>query len=253
MVDEVVEPNYEELAKADGWVPKDDWKGDPTRWADAKTFVERGATILPIVQAKYRKTLEAVDELKKKVGDLEAGNREFGEYHDKVVAREKAENERLITQLTAAREKAITDGDGQTFTKVDRELKEAERAQAAPPKLPADTQAWLTENTWYQTDQVLRSFADGLSDLVKSENPTLRGRAFLDKLTERVQAEMPHKFKNSRREETITEGHERKQGSNSKAKTFDNLPEVAKAACARYERTIPGFTKEKYLSQYDWE
>jgi len=244
--------DYEAEARAHGWQEQAAWKGPPERWADAKTFVERGEQIFSYVQAKNRDLLKTVENLKGEVGELKEGNRLFNEFHEKTVSKERRERDAAIAQLEAERAKAITDGDGQAFTLKDRQIREM---QAEPPRaeqIPPATQAWLNENGWYQTDPVLKSIADGLSDLIARENPGLKGRAFLDRLTERVQAEVPHKFKNSRREEHITEGHEPKKVQNSKAKTFENLPEEAKNACARFERTIPGFTKDKYLSNYDW-
>jgi hypothetical protein len=249
---EKIEVDYEKIARDDGWCPKEEWRGDPNRWFDAKTFVERGATILPVVQAKYRKTLETVGELQKTVEELKEGNRLFNEFHEKTISKERKEREAAIAALEAERAKAITDGDGQTFTIKDRQIREMQQSPPKEDALPPATQAWLADNAWYQTDPVLKSMADGLADLVARENPGLKGRAFLDKLTERVQAEVPHKFKNARRDELVTEVHDAKKVPNSKAKTYENLPQESKAACDKFIRTIPGFTREKYLSQYDW-
>jgi hypothetical protein len=32
----------DEAARAQGWVPQDEWDGDPTQWRDAQVFLERG-------------------------------------------------------------------------------------------------------------------------------------------------------------------------------------------------------------------
>lgn len=243
--------DFESQAREDGWVPKEEWKGDTSRWVDAKTFVERGQTFLPIVQAKFRKSLDTIDVLKKEVDELKSGNKEFREFHEKVLAREQKEREKLITELEAQRQKAITDGDGEAFSRADKKLQEA---RSEPPKKPGvspETQAWLTENAWYTTDPVMKAVADGLSDLVAAENPGLKGKPFLDKLGEKVREQMPHKFQNARRETSTTEDHGRKSAS-KKARTYDDLPADARKACDRFTKTIPGFTKEAYLSQYDW-
>lgn len=249
--------DYESLARRDGWRPKEEWTRDPDRWVDAKTFVERGTTILPIVTAKNRKLEETVEALQKKVGELEDGSNKFREYHEKTLAREKAEQERLIAELEVARAKAVTDGDGERFVRIDKQLTDL-RSQPQPQpkaeKLSEETQKWLDDNTWYQTDPALHAVADGLTDIVKRENPGLMGRAFLDKLTERVKAEMPHKFQNPRRtEKTVDEGGRKIAQKSASSRTFDDLPEDAKAACAYFEKTIKGFTKESYLKTYRWD
>lgn len=249
--EQIEEIDYEARAKEDGWMPQDQWKGDQSRWVDAKTFVERGQQFLPIVQAKYRKTLETVESLRKEVDELKVGSKEYREFAEKALARERQEKETKIAELEALRKKAISEGDGDAFDKADKKLTELRQEPPAKPSISPETQAWLSENTWYTQDPVLRGIADGLSDVVAAENPGLKGRVFLDKLRERVQAEVPHKFQNSRRETSITEDHQRKTPS-KKGRTYEDLPAEAKGHCERFMRTIPGFTKEAFLSQYDW-
>lgn len=250
-MNQVSAEDYEAQAREDGWQPQEDWKGDPKRWVDAKTFVERGQQFLPIVQAKYRKTLETVDSLRKEVDELKAGSKEYREFADKAIARERQEKEARIAELEDLRKKAISEGDGDAFDQADRKLNELRKEPEKNQTLSAETQAWLSENTWYSTDAVMRGIADGLSDIVAKENPGLKGRAFLDKLSEKVQAELPHKFENQRRDMQTTEDNKRKPVS-KKGKTYEDLPVEAKAACERFLKQIPGFTKEAFLSQYDW-
>jgi len=238
--------DYEAEARQHGWMEQAQWKGAPERWVDAKTFVERGEQIFSYVQAKNRDLIKTVEELKE-------GNRLFREFHEQTLSKEQRARAAAISALEAERAKAVTDGDGAAFAAKDKQLREMQsEPQPKVEQVPPATQAWLNDNAWYNTDPALRGIADGLADLVAKENPGLKGRAFLDKLTERVQAEVPHKFKNARREENITTGHQSNQGS-KKGKTFENLPPDAQAACAKFERTIPGFTKEKYLATYTWE
>ena len=40
----------EQEARTLGWVPAEEFKGDPNRWVDAETFVERGHTVMPILR-----------------------------------------------------------------------------------------------------------------------------------------------------------------------------------------------------------
>lgn len=248
--------DFEAEAKADGWVPQTEWKGDPNKWIPADEFVKRGETILPIVQAKYRKTLDEVGELKRKFDEQQGVFGEFQKFQEQALAKANKERENAIAELEALRAKAITDGDGQTFTQTDKKLQEL-RAEATtppkkdPPKESPEVTAWKAENKWYLSDMELTAVADGLADVVSRENPGLKGKAFLDKLTERVKSVVPHKFENPRRQEQLT-GEGSRKGS-GKSKGYDDLPADARKACDQFVRTIPGFTKEQYLSQYTWE
>lgn len=248
--------DFETEAKADGWVPQTEWKGDPNKWIPAEDFVKRGETILPIVQAKYRKTVEEVGELKRQFEEQRGVFGEFQKFQEQALAKANKERQDAITELEALRAKAITDGDGQTFTQTDKKLQELRAEAVTPPKKEApkespEVTAWKAENKWYLSDMELTAIADGLSDVVARENPGLKGKAFLDKLTERVKAVVPHKFENPRRQEQLT-GEGNRKGS-SKSKGYDDLPADARKACDQFVRTIPGFTKEQYLSQYTWE
>lgn len=249
------ERNFEAEAKAEGWTPKEEWKGDPTKWVDATTFVKRGEEILPIVNAKNRKLIETVEGLRKEVDDLKLGNSQFHEFHEKTIARERQERDAAIAQLEAIRQKAVTDSDGVAFAQADKRIQEL-RAQPVRTNggLNEVQRAWLADNTWYQTDRTLKALADGLSDDLARSRPDLVGkRDFLDELTKLVKAEMPHKFENPNRQRTTVENTHPNGGGGAKPRTYEALPADAKAACDRFVRTIPGFTKERYVASYDWD
>jgi len=244
------ERDYEAEARADGWVSQEEWKGDANKWIPAEEFVKRGETILPIVQAKLRKKLEEVDDLKRRFDERENVFKDFQTFQEQALAKAKKEREEAIAALEAERKKAITEGDGEAFDKADKKLQDL-RAQPPQPKESTEVTAWKAENKWYETDAELTAIADGLADVVKRENPGLKGKAFLDKLTERVRSVVPHKFENPRRSDVITTGGGNKKGS-GKSKGYDDLPADAKAACDRFVKSIPGFSREAYLSTYDW-
>ena len=45
----------ETRALAMGWQPKEQFKGDPSKWRPAEEYVQRGEELLPIVQASERR------------------------------------------------------------------------------------------------------------------------------------------------------------------------------------------------------
>ena len=52
------EAQAEQKARNMGWVPKEDWKGNPDNWVGADEFVKRGETFVPFLQHQ-RKRLQA--------------------------------------------------------------------------------------------------------------------------------------------------------------------------------------------------
>ena len=65
--------DYEAEAKEMGWVPQDQYHDDPTKWVDAKDFVERGEHILPILRANNKK-------IKKELSEREAQLKELRDF-----------------------------------------------------------------------------------------------------------------------------------------------------------------------------
>jgi len=247
-VEETLERDYEAEARGSGWVAQEEWKGPADRWVDAKTFVQRGEEYYPFVQAKLKKEISS---LKSELDQVKTVSQQFREFSEKAIARERQERERLVNELEDARAKAISDGDGKEAVRLEREIRQVEREPVKAREEPPEVAAWKSENNWYGTDPELSAVADGLSEVVARENPGLKGKAFLDKLTERVKTIVPHKFQNARREETLTADHSRKSSS-KKGRTYEDLSADARSACDKFVRQIPGFTQEKYLSQYDW-
>jgi hypothetical protein len=241
------ERDYEAEARKEGWKPKEEWNGPEEKHVDAKTFVERGESILPIVNSKLRRVEE-------RLAAAESANKKFGEYHKKTLAKEKQNHETKIAQLEAKLEKAVTDGDGDTFTRTNRELN---NLRQSPPDEPTDAseynalvQQWVSENDWYTKDPKLGAYADGIAERIQAEGYS--GRAYFKELTKRVKDDFPEKFENPNRKKPngVEDGGER--GTNPKAKSYASLPADAKKACDEF--VSQGFmTREDYIKTYDWE
>lgn len=244
------ERDYEAEARTSGWRPVEEWKGDPKRWVDAKTFIQRGEEYYPFVQAKLKKEISS---LKGELDEVKTVSQQFREFSEKAIERERKDKERLLGELEEARANAISEGDGKKAVALEKQIRTVEQEKPKPVERgePPEVTAWKSANPWYGTDPELSAIADGLSDVVAKENPGLKGKAFLDKLTERVQGVVPHKFQNSRRETPLTEDHQRKTPS-KKGRTYEDLPANAKTEYQKFHRLMPNFSKEEFLSQYDW-
>jgi hypothetical protein len=240
------ERNYEQEARDDGWVPQDDWKGDPEKHVDAKTFVERGEKISGILKSK-------IGRLEDRIDSLTQSNAEFKKYTDKQLAREHEKNTKLIADLERAKAQAITDGDGAAAVQAEKDI------QSLQQEVPKDANAynqlaqeWASENPWYATNQKLGRFADGIADQIVAQGYT--GKAYFNELTRQVKEVFPEEFENpNRKKASVVEDGGTKEVSDSKAQTWANLPKEAKAAAKRFEKDIPGFTRDQFVSEYEWE
>jgi len=242
------ERNFEAEASEQGWTPKENWKGPEEKWTDAQTFVERGEQIAGILKSKNAK-------LEGRIHNLEESNKKFGEYHKKTLETQQRKDAEKIQELEGQLAQAITDGDGQAYTRYNREIDTLKSEQVVPTddqQLWAQmSQSWVAENPWYTENHKLARYADGVSDEIRAEG--YNGQAYFSELTRRVHADFPEEFKNPNKEKAnaVSEGGQRSTG-NSKAKSYDTLPADAKAACDDFVNQ--GFmTKEQYLESYEFE
>jgi hypothetical protein len=242
---EVSERDWESEAAAEGWAPQDNWKGDPDKWKTAEQFVKDGEKIVPILKSK-------VERLDHRVEQLLESNKKLNEISQRTLEREKRENKRLIQELEDMRKQAITDGDGEAFAKADSQIRSLQE-QDVPQEDGLDPLAekWLSSNPWYASNDRLGAFADGIADRLRARGFT--GQAYFDELTRQVHEAFPNEFENRNRKRAsgVESGGEKASVSNTK--TFDSLPSDAKAAYQQFKRDIPGFTKEQFVEQYDWE
>jgi hypothetical protein len=240
------ERDYEAEAKEQGWNP--DFDG-PNK-TDAKTFVERGEQIAGILKSKNAK-------LEDRLHRLEEANQKFGEYHKKTIEAEKRRNKETIAELESRLEQAITNGDGQEYTRTQREI---DQIKASESDYPTDdmaawnamTERWVAENPWYNQSRKMARFADGVSDEVRAQG--YNGAAYFAELTRQVKEEFPEEFKNPNKSAAAAVENSGEKGgtSTSKKHTYDSLPADAKRACDEFTRS--GFmTKEDYVANYEWD
>jgi hypothetical protein len=242
------ERDYVTEALEQGWKPKDQFNGPEEKFTDAQTFVEKGEKISGILKQRLEKQ-------EQDIANLKNANKEFGEYQKKLREKELSAAQARIAELEAQRAAAVTEGDGQAFTKLDRDI-QLERdnmvqQQSAPQNEVQIEQAWASNNQWYGRDPALTAFADGVSGMVEAEG--FQGQARLDEIARRTKATFPDKFENPKRKSSNgVESGSQIETDNSKAKTYENLPPDAKAACDRFESNGL-MSKEDYVKSFEWE
>lgn len=249
----------EARAKLQGWVPEDEFRGDPEKWKPADEFLKFGEDFQPILKERL-KTMEAElsstrAEIKKQTESMER----FTEYHAKT---EKRVYDKAVRDLKAMQLEAVEEADTEKFNKIGEEIEGLENAQKKPPegKTKADEAGlqefteFVKDNDWYENDFEMATFADFASKKVRKDNPTLMGRAFFEKVKDMVKEKYPEKFGNKKREDpAAVDGGGGGGGPSGKKKTYADLPAEAKKACEDFIKEIPGFTKEQYLKDYNWD
>lgn len=235
--------DYEAEARAQGWAPEEEWRGKPEDFKTAEQFVKAGENIPAILKSK-------VDRLETRVEELLDSNKKLNELSQRQVQKERKEKEKLISELEEARKQAITEGDGEAFDRADKQINDLRNDYPQTPEIDPLAKKWLENNAWYETNAKLGAYADGMADRLVAQGYT--GQAYFDELTSRVQDAFPEEFGNKNRSKPNTV-EDAIPSSPSSKQTFDNLPDDAKASYERFKRDIPGFTKEQFVEQYEWE
>jgi hypothetical protein len=258
----------EKEARLFGWVPKEEFRGSENDWVDADTFVKRGKEINPILRKNNELLMKKFEEKAAEVDKIKADVEEFKKFQKEAFEKKKAQYEVEIADLKAQKKEAIKVGDGDLAVELDDridELKEAQReakeeSKTTPPQSNSttvpndpDLASWLDRNEWFGNDIEKTDVSNALGASVRKQFPHLSGRAFLDKLDEKIAQYYPDtsgvkKVKGSPVDST---GNVRAGGSSKK--TYDNLPPEAKAACDKFVKQGLFKSKQEYLDMYDWE
>lgn len=275
--EQVLEATPEQIQEATdmGWQPKDEFPGDPEKWVGAVEYLERGKNLLPIVTATNKRLKGEVSALKGQLTEMQSVVRSNQEtiaaletYHAEDV-KKKVEQARidLKAQLAAANREGNHEAvaeltDQMTQLNAAEESRKAELADEEAKRKAAPRQqdytkhpdfiAWTQEKaTWYGKDVVRTSIANGLTWKMREEGETAVGREFLDKVADRVDAEIAKLSGNPPRNPKVEGGGATGTRTTGGTKSYSDLPADAKAACDAFEKDLVGKNKP-YKTREEW-
>ena len=269
------DPKVEAKATSMGWSTQEKWKGDPSNWVDAATFVQRGEQFLPILKANNRRLEEqhhaTLQEVQRLNGLLEASQTaiaELKEFHDADTRRAvEATKRRLLSELTAAKKDGDVEAEVQLtdeLSQVNAALKEEPKKKEEPVKQteskidPAFT-AWQSreENSWFGKDRRKTTLAIAIAQELRQAGDRSVGEAFYEKVSEELDATLGVKKEeedDGRPASKVggSRGGSGGSGGAGSGKAFKDLPADAKAICARQGANLVGEGKA-FKTQAEWQ
>lgn len=257
----------EDRARGMGWIPKEEFKGDESRWTPANEYVERAETLMPVMRSQMRRYEDDLKTRNQELATTSAELKTLRETMSKVIETNQKVSEREFDRALATLKKeqvtAVSEANPERWQELEAEKdrlienkpQAIEIPQANTPPQGGDvTESWKKDNPWFGTDPEMASYAASIENFVANANPTLSSRDILDKVTEEVKLRYPDKFKNPNRRNppTVDGGGSLRGGGDLKGaqKTFADLPDEARKACAALISSVPGYTKEKYVLDY---
>ena len=184
-------------AREQGWKPKEEYEGDPTKWRPAKEFVERG------------ELFGKIDHMGKELKETRKALKMLQDHHTKV---RETEYNRALTELKALQKKHLEEGNSDGYlettellTDLKAEQKAREVVQQNTPNQPDPRFLnWVSANKWYEKDTEMRKYADTLGAGYAASNPGIDPEEVLQYVTKEVRTRFSTKFVNPNREKPST-------------------------------------------------
>lgn len=229
----------EEQARAQGWVPKEEFDGDEHRWVDAGEFLRRG------------ELFEKIGHQSKKIKELEDAIGHFKGHTKKV---EEAAYKRALEELRAQKKEALIEGDADKVIEIDEKIDEVRETRAQSQENPQpQAQAehpvftyWKTRNGWYERHADMHSWADtrGMQLREQGADPM----TVLNTLEKEVKEKFSNRFENPNRSKAANvEGGSGRQGASPKSKYSPTADEVSIAK--RFVRTGLYKNEQEYYDE----
>jgi len=271
----------ERSARAMGWQPKEQWKGNPEVWVDAPTFIRRGEEFGPHLQHDRRRLQESLAQRDARLAQMEADLKATKDslaaittFNEEMAEdRKKRRKEELGLALRAAREA----GDDVKVAELQNELGEVVK----PPEKKPDPPAAAKPNGATQPviQPWVRTFIDGRKDFFEDADKIalfnsrmlkrrqagdtrvgeVEGVDLLNEVVDEVEKTLGG---NSRRREASRTEESRPTGGGGRGggsgKSYQDLPTEAQKKCDAQEAKFvgkPGFKdqaawRKHYVKEY---
>jgi hypothetical protein len=251
----------ETKAAAMGWSPKEKFRGDPSNWVDAETYVKRGEEVMPILKATNRQLSSELESTKSRLNELQTTVEESKQVIEELknfntaITKQKADE--IRSQLIAELREAKRSGDVDREVELTDQLTEHKAAQAKAAEKPAEKlqvekpaatpeilkakatfDSWLAENPWYNTDPIKTGVANGVAQKLRSEGSELTGREFFEEVARQTEAVLDKSGSTRRVDKVEGGGRSSSGGGGMGGKSYADMPPEAQAGCEKFARSM---------------
>lgn len=255
------EVSVEQQAKELGWSPLEDFRGDPARWVDAETFVEKGKSIMPILQKNNERLQAELAQVKaqqeRQAQSLQAAQNALEDLQEKHTAETQRAVDQARKDLKAQLRIASENGDHEGVAELTDQLAlmptkvETQKPQQQDPvPLPPEFVAWQNDNKWFGTDMRRTALANAIGQELRAGGSPLIGKPFWDAVSAEVDKVFNPKQDQDRPGDDKVGGARNGSGG-SNGKSYSDLPSDAKQACDSDLRSKVGEGK-RYKTAAEW-
>lgn len=223
--DETPEPIVN-LAMEMGWLPKDQFRGDPDAWKPADQFIRAGRDIQQTTARELRSMREQVERM--------------GSVTETIVRDKEAEiNARWEAKIAQAAE----DGDTALAVKLAKERPVTSPANGGPDPT---VQQWVAKNQWFTSDPLAKARAEEISNRL-AHLPVPDQLAQVERA---IRKEYPELFPTPAKQPPATQtGSTRSAAPSNRVKGFAEMPLASQQVALDYEKRL-GVPKEQTAKSY---
>lgn len=198
---------YADLATRIGWVPKDQFRGDPEAWKPAEQFILDGKDIQRATSRELKEMRATVDNIARTTGTL--FEQRMNEY---------------ASQLKTEYATAVEDGDPNRAWEIGQKLNGL--SQQAPPTVTSEAREWVARNPWFEKDPVAKNLAMAVADTYAKEGKSVAEQ--LRAAETHVRQAYPNLFASAGKGPAgVAQPGSRSASPPGKAKSFADMPRAA--------------------------
>ena len=256
-VQEVVEAPPEipdeviQRAKMMGDIPKEEFRGDPSKWVPADKYVERADNLMPILKSQLGKYEGEISNLKATVESQRKTTEKLLKMGETVQQRAYEQAKR---ELTKEQVQAVTDGDVTKWQQLEDQkegLPKPEPVVVEEPQISPAFNSWKSGNEWYLKDDDMTEYANFYGQSLQSKSPTMPYEELLVKVEEKIKQTFPQRFENPERAKpSVVDGSATREIAPKAGNSYNDLPADAKEMCNQNVKQGLFKSKEDWVKSY---
>jgi len=247
---ETIDPEIIQRARMMGHIPKDQFKGDPSKWVPEDVYVERADTLMPIMKHTMKKYEGDIASLRATVESQKKTTEKMLKMNETVQQRAYEQAKRELTKEQA---QAVADGDVEKWQKLEDQkegLPKPEPIVVEEPVSPVFNQ-WKMGNEWYLKDEDMTEYANFYGQNLQSKNPSMPYEDLLIKVEEKIKQIFPQRFENPERSKpSVVDGSATREIEKKSGNTYNDLPADAKEMCNLNVKQGLFKSKEEWVKSY---
>ncbi|MEK0325853.1 MAG: hypothetical protein QQN63_09125 [Nitrosopumilus sp.] len=220
-IEEMSDEEITQAAKDVGYAdkPKEDWQGDPDKWVDAKTFLERSLTYVPFLKKSNDKLSSQIDTLQGQMVEIVAGQQR------QLDDREKESYNKARQDLIDEQKAAISDGDADKFAASQEAIDKLKEPKPTVKTEDPAVAAFRTANPEYFSDFEKNTKMEQYGNFLLKNNTYASPGEYLNVLSKY----MEELYKPKSKVMELDEGGSPPSGTKpGKVQSFNSLPQGAK-------------------------